>query len=279
MEEELFDAIHRYAARHWWFRGRQKIVLGLLDRYYGQRAAGRSGLVLDLGCGAGNNLAALGRYGEVWGADPAPKALAYCREHFKGRLDEIWLPDRIPYPEASFDLIVTLDVLEHVEDDLGALQRILRLLKPGGVLALTVPALRWLWSHHDVEHHHFRRYHRGQLRRMLSRIGFDVECISYINFLLLPLMGAARMLLRPKTWSARDLESGTRPPARILEAIFGFERHVLWMGTLPIGGSLVAIVRRPAGSELPPWQKGSPLPTRRESRVMRVKQITEDNRN
>ncbi|MCW8129846.1 MAG: class I SAM-dependent methyltransferase [Planctomycetota bacterium] len=266
MEEELFDAIHANAERHWWFRGRQKIALSLLDRFYGKRGAGAR--VLDLGCGVGNNLKALEPYGEVWGADPSEKALAYCRQRFTGRLDEVWLPDKLPYEEKTFDLVVMLDVLEHVEDDVGALQRVLRILKPGGTYLLTVPALRWLWSYHDVEHHHFRRYHRGDLRRKLTRLGFEVPHISYINFLLLPAMGMARMMLRPKTWSARDLQNGTGAGGRLLERIFRFERHMLWLGTLPIGGSLVAVARRPQNLELPPWRKGDPLPTRRESKHM-----------
>lgn len=266
MEEELFDAIHTHAERHWWFRGRQRIVLSLLDRYFGtaDRRPGRR--LLDLGCGVGNNLKALERYGEVWGADPSAKALEFCRQRFTGRLDEVWLPDKLPYEDQSFDLVVMLDVLEHVEDDVGALQRVLRILKPGGVYCMTVPALRWLWSYHDVEHHHFRRYHRGELRRKLTRLGFESEQLSYINFMLLPLMGTARMLLRPQTWSSRDLKSGTGPAAKFLETIFSFERNLLWLGTLPIGGSLVAIARRPEHLELPPWQKGEPLPTRRESK-------------
>lgn len=270
MEEELFDAIHAHAERHWWFRGRQRIVRKLLDRHFGPREAHPHATVLDLGCGAGTNLRFLERYGRVSGADPAPKALEYCRQRFDGPLAEVWLPDKLPYNEKSFDLVVMLDVLEHVEDDVGALQRVLRLLTPGGTLLLTVPALRWLWSYHDVEHHHFRRYHRGDLRRKLARLGFDVITISYINFLLLPLMGASRMLLRPKTWSAKDLESGTGALGRVLEPAFAFERHILWLGTLPIGGSLVAVARRPPHLELPPWEKGLALPTRAESKRLRT---------
>ena len=153
-----------------------------------------------------------------------------------------------------------VDVLEHVEDHIGAMHRILWTLKPGGMLAMTVPALRWLWSSHDVTHHHFRRYHRGELHRIFVRLGFEVPHISYINFFLLPVMGAARMAWKPKTWTANHLEAGTRPWSKVLEAIFSFERHCLWLGTPPIGGSLVAIARRPKDLELEPWVKGMGLP-------------------
>lgn len=241
MEAELFDAIHRHGKRHWWFRGRRAVAFAQIDRYFDRRG----GAVLDLGCGAGTNLEELARYGEVSGADPSAQALEYCRTFFKGRLDEVWLPDKVPYADATFDLVVMLDVLEHVEDDAGALKQVFRILKPGGTLALTVPALRWLWSQHDVEHHHFRRYHRSDLRALLTAQGFEIRFISYAMFLLLPPMGLARLLLRPKTWSSKDLESGTRPIARLFEWIFAFERHLMRIAPLPIGGSLVAIARKP----------------------------------
>jgi len=241
MEDELLDAMYRDAERHWWFRARRRIVFSLLDRHY----ARSDGRVLDLGCGVGNNLAALKRYGETWGADSSPRALEYCRRDFRGRLDEVILPDRVPYPDDTFDLIVMFDVLEHVADDLAAARRVFRLLRPGGLLALTVPALRWLWSRHDVEHHHQRRYHRPELRRVLREAGFEVLKLSYMNCFLLPAMAAARLLLPAKVTSARDLSAGARPAARILEAVFASERHLLKIANLPVGGSLVAICRRP----------------------------------
>lgn len=251
MEEELFDAIHEHADKHWWFRGRKRILFSLLDRHH----LNREGAVLDLGCGVGNHLQALSRYGTVHGADPSQRALAFCRQRFEGPLSEVWLPDTFPYADETFDLVVMFDVLEHIRDDAESLQRIIRSLKPGGTLALTVPALMWLWSYHDEEHHHFRRYHRRPLRHLLEASGFEVVKISHMNAILLPLMGAVRLLLRPRTWSARDLAGGTRFPARLLEHVFAFERHLLRWFNLPLGGSLVAVCRRPKDLKLAPWLK------------------------
>ena len=241
MEEALYDELHRHSENHWWFRGRRRIVFSLLDRFHGARG----GRVLDLGCGVGNHLNLLSRYGEVWGADNSAKALDYCRLRFQGRLDEVELPDRVPYSDETFDLVVMFDVFEHIQDDAAAARCVTRLLKPGGTLALTVPALPRLWSQHDVEHHHFRRYVRPKLRSLLREAGLEIVKLSYMNTLLLPVMAAARMFLRPETSSAKDLEPGTRWPARILEFIFASERHLLKFVSLPIGGSLVAVCRRP----------------------------------
>jgi SAM-dependent methyltransferase len=242
MEDALFDAMYRDADRHWWFRARWRIVFSLLDRCHAP-----GGRVLDLGCGVGIHLKLLSRYGEVWGADSSPKALEYCRRRFQGRLDQVELPDRAPYPDASFDLIVMFDVLEHIQDDAAALRRVARLLNPGGILALTVPALPGLWSQHDVEHQHFRRYLRPGLRSLLQDAGLRILKLSYMNTFLLPAMAASRAFLRPATYSARDLSPGTRGPARILEFIFASERHWLKLISFPLGGSLVAICRKPQG--------------------------------
>jgi len=252
METELYDEMYRYAERHWWFRGRRRIVFSLLDRRFpgptlpaGGEGEGGGRRVLDLGCGVGTNLAALARYGEVWGADVSPHALAYSRRGFTGRLDEVEIPGRVPYPDASFDLIVMFDVLEHIQDDAVVAGRVHGLLKPGGLLALTVPALRWLWSQHDVEHQHFRRYHRPELRRLLETAGFRILKLSYLNTFLFPAMAGARLCLPARAYSAKNLKAGAGRAARILEAIYASERHLLRWVSLPIGGSLVALAQRP----------------------------------
>jgi 2-polyprenyl-3-methyl-5-hydroxy-6-metoxy-1,4-benzoquinol methylase len=247
MEEALFDAIHEHAERHWWFRARQRIVTHLLDRYHGPRSASES-RVLDLGCGVGNELAALARYGEVYGADASDKALALCRQRFQGPLDRVRLPDEVPYADEMFNLVVMLDVLEHVHDDAATLVRVRHLLEPGGMLCLTVPALRWLWSYHDVEHHHFRRYHRNELARLLLRQGYEIVLISYMNTVLLPFMGVARLMLQPETWTSSHLHAGTGPLSEVFYRAFALERHVIPHARLPLGGSLVALARRPAGA-------------------------------
>jgi len=253
MEAELFDAMHAHAERHWWFRGRQKVALTLIERFY-NKSGGR---VLDLGCGTGVNLPALARFGEVWGCDPSAQALAFCKQRHRGRLDEIWLPERVPYEDESFDLIVMLDVLEHVEDDKGAAERIARLLKPGGLLVLTVPALRWLWSKHDTAHHHFRRYHRPDLRARLEGVGLATRKLSYFNSFLLPAMALARVL-KLEGGGGHNLESGTRGPAAwLLGKVFASERHWLKFARFPLGGSLIAVCERPADLKLEPWKSTS----------------------
>jgi SAM-dependent methyltransferase len=243
MEAEVYDSLYTHAESHWWNRSRKRIILSLLRRH--ARTGGR---VLDLGCGVGTHLHALGEFGEVWGADPSDTALAYCRRHFPGRLDVIALPDAVPYEPATFDVVVMLDVLEHIEDDAAALSQVHKVLKPGGVFVMTVPALRWLWSAYDEHAHHWRRYHRGPLRALLAAAGFDVHLLSYTNCFLFPLMAASRLLMPATFWNEKDMvkRGNGRLIGPLFELIFSAERHVLPWLPLPVGGSLVAVATRPA---------------------------------
>jgi SAM-dependent methyltransferase len=241
VEAQLFEEMYRHAPRHWWFRARRRVIFSLLNRYY-DRSPGR---VLDMGCGVGLHLDELQAYGEVWGGDASPVALEFARRNFSGKLDEFCVPDKVPYADASFDLVASLDVLEHIEDDLGAVQCVLRLLKPGGFFLLSVPALKMLWSQHDVDHHHFRRYRRRPLRKLLVGAGFEVVRLTYMNSLNLPAMAAARWLWPNGPGNGRNLAAGTTAPMKLFEYLYRSERFLLPYMSLPLGGSLLGICRKP----------------------------------
>jgi SAM-dependent methyltransferase len=241
MEEALFEEMFRHARDHWWFRGRRRVLFHLIDRHLKQPG----GPVLDLGCGVGTHLADLGRYGVVTGADASPSALAYCRRNFTGPLDRVLLPHLPLYRSGHFGLVAMFDVLEHIEADGEALMEVFRILAPGGLLALTVPAFPFLWSHHDKAHHHFRRYRKAGLRALLGRAGFRILRISYANFFLFPAMVLARKGLPQPSSDAPILAGGGGPLGRCLEAVFAFERHLIGHLPLPAGGSLLALAKKP----------------------------------
>jgi len=244
MDKEVYDGLYAHAETHWWNRSRRRIVRSLLGRYVRTDRP----LILDLGCGVGTHLKILSELGEVWGADPSPTALDYCRRRFAGRLDYLSLPDHVPYEAKTFDVVVMLDVLEHVEDDAGALARLHDILKPGGTLLLTVPALNWMWTQYDVHSHHYRRYYRRPLRTLLQQAGFQIRLLSHLNFFLFPLMAVSRVLLPGSFWNAKDMigRGNNRLVRGLFETAFSFERHLLPFVRLPIGGSLVAVATRPS---------------------------------
>jgi SAM-dependent methyltransferase len=96
----------------------------------------------------------------------------------------------------TYDLIALFDVLEHIEDDAAFLHQANSALTPEGRVVLTVPAMPFLWSAHDVSHHHFRRYTKQTLCSVLESAGFAVEYVSYWNFCLFIPAAVARLLGR-----------------------------------------------------------------------------------
>ena len=179
-EQQTFQA----EDRHWWYRGRRRVLERVLDEL-GAGTAGTPIRILDAGCGSGRNMVELARRGTVTGVElslpSVEKALERgCGEVIKGSVLEM------PFADASFDLAVSLDVIEHLEDDLGALRELRRVVAPGGALLLTVPAYQWLWSGHDEINHHQRRYTMRSLRAVAEQAGWRQVRTSYFNSLAPP---------------------------------------------------------------------------------------------
>ena len=157
------------------------------------------------------------------------------------------LPARVPFGNLEFDLVVMTDVLEHLDDPAGALRALQRRLKPGGALLATVPAGPWMWSEHDVTHHHRRRFRAAEFGAMLRAGGFEIIYLSHYNFLLFPAIAGARLiqrLRRPDVSAARH-DLTMPPPAlnRILRGIFASERFIVGAARIPFGVSLIAMAR------------------------------------
>lgn len=183
---------------HWWFASRTWALLGMLDRCVTTDDL----RVLDVGCGAGNMIHHLGRYGPVVGFDNNRKPLAVARD--RGYVVSQGLGGAMPFPDGAFDIVAILDTIEHIEDEASVLRECARAVRPGGLLVLTGPAFMFLWSHNDEVNHHYRRYTLGELRRKLDAHGFRVRRAGYNNFFLFP-MAAALILLRRWTGTAPEL--------------------------------------------------------------------------
>jgi trans-aconitate methyltransferase len=224
---------------HWWFRGRQAVVLAVLGRVLGP---GRHRL-LDLGCGSGNVLEALGRFGDAVGMDADASLVAAARaaglDVRQGRL-----PDDRVVPAGWPDVVLLLDVLEHLDDDVAALRTAHALLAPGGTLVVTVPAYRWLWSGHDVALGHRRRYRAAGLREALERAGFTPSYVSYFNTLLLPAVVLVRTWKILRGRPGHDLARPTAAVNGALARVFGLEAAIVPRWPMPCGASLLAVARR-----------------------------------
>lgn len=227
---------------HWWYRGRRAIIDGELD----QLGLPRGLAALDAGCGSGRTLLQLSRYGHVSAIelDPDAAAMAAGRGDFDVRVAA--LPE-LPWEDANFDLITSLDVIEHIEDDVAALRELRRVARPGATLLVTVPAYPSLWSRHDVANHHFRRYTRRALRTALVAAGWRPERMTSFNSVLLAPAAVVRLVQRgrpPQDERVSDLQLGPIWLNRMLELPLRAEARWLRSGhTLPLGLSLLAIAR------------------------------------
>lgn len=249
MDTETYDKIHAAEDSLWFYLGRRAIVARLIEQF-GASTARR---YLDVGCGGGGAMQVLGaRAALSVGMDVAPPALRYSRERGLKRLFQGDVM-RLGLAAESFDLITALDVIEHCDDDGAALAEIRRVLAPGGVCCLTVPALMILWSNLDRVNRHCRRYTVGELRQKSVRAGFEVLKISYANTWLFPGILSARLLQRlvqsPEDGASEfDFAMPSQTVNGLLRRIFTSEAGWLARADLPIGSSVVAVLRKPGAA-------------------------------
>lgn len=235
MDTVLFDRFFNTEDRHWWFVGRRRLVMDVLAQ------SGAYGRILDLGCGTGGVLKHLAPFGDAVGLDPAPEAARYCQQRNVKMV--VGSGDTLPFADKSFDAVLALDVIEHVPDDAALLQEARRVLRPGGVLLVTVPALPWLWSSHDVVNHHYRRYTMSSLNRSLHVGGFTPEKVSYYNALLLPLAVGRKFVQRLSSGDEHHLEDLPSPINGVLRRLLSLDAVAVKRWNLAIGASLIATAR------------------------------------
>ena len=229
---------------HWWYRGRRRIVDAQLSRL----ALPSPARILDAGCGSGRMLPELARYGEVSGLELDPDAAEIARRRGCGEVIEGQV-ERLPWDPHSFDLVTSLDVVEHTRDDRLVLAELRRVSRVGGWLLITVPAYQALWSLHDVANHHYRRYGRRDLRQAALAAGWRLDRMTSFNTILLPPAAIVRLAQRHRRPDHRyrpELERGTGPLNSVLE--WPLRAEARWIGrgrSLPAGLSLMAVFQNP----------------------------------
>jgi SAM-dependent methyltransferase len=240
MDPAYAERYRELAARHWWWRARNDTVRAEVAGILGER---RDARILDVGCGDGVLFPYLSRFGHVEGIEPDPTVVS-PESPWRNRI-------RIaPFDESfsrggRFDLILMLDVLEHLDDAAAALRIASNLLEPHGRLLVTVPAFLGLWTHHDELNRHVTRFTRARLTTAATAAGLRVERSWY----LFQWLFFAKLLER-----ARERAFGPAPPPtvpaerinNVLYRVCGMERRVAGRA-LPFGSSLIAILCR-AGS-------------------------------
>ena len=248
MNIEEYEKMYVLEDTYWWFQGKKHIVFSMLDQCGALRtASGRRPMALDVGCGTGLMLAHLKDYAHPVGLDLSPQAMTYCRRRGISALARSEAT-RLPVRDGAMDLALALDLLEHIEDDHTAYAEMVRVVRPGGWVFLTVPAHPFLWSDHDKALHHHRRYTYQTFLDLIRAQPMEVHRLSFaITFTFLPI-ALFRLISRPfrrNRPAATHLILLPQWINRLLIGLLRIEAWVLRRRNLPFGVSLLAALRKP----------------------------------
>lgn len=246
MDAAEYSNIASLERDHWYYSGKRQFVRDWISR---TRPPSPDDVLLDCGAGTGLFAEEMQAHCRVLVLDDHEEALCILRTRFRPEQILSLVGDRVPLPDGSLDYVTALDVLEHVPDDAAVVRGFHRLLKPGGLSVVTVPASMALWSDWDVALHHFRRYDRPQLRALFAPEEWEIIHVNYTNVLAYP---AVWLVRRWRGWRKRNADA--RPIARAEDRIplasvnsllrETFVRMARWRTPFPFGVSLLLVARR-----------------------------------
>lgn len=240
MQKTEYKNIYDQEETHFFYKHTHALVLSLMQRYN----VTKKPRILDAGCGTGLLGKKLQRYGSVVGVDMSQEALLYAKKRklvvTKGSLTAL------PFKQHTFHIVICVDVIYHrmIKNDFRALQELYRVLKPGGILIIRVPANPWLHLSHDAVVHTRERYTKQTLLSKMSRAGFIIEKISFVNVILLPIalmQSFFEQYHHKKTSSVRSLPKSMNA---LVYALLLPEQFLLRYMNLPWGMGLLAVGRK-----------------------------------
>ncbi len=235
--------------RYFWLSGQNALIERVLKPYLTdlRAAAGMRPLrILDVGCGPGNSLRRFSPWGLTYGMDFSLDALAFARKRGAAHVLSADLT-ALPVASASVDCVIGLDVLEHVEDDEGALREIARVLRSGGVFVFTVPASSALWRHHDELYGHFRRYTKAGFAAHVRHAGLTIREYRFFKcafFIPLLILAVAERLTRRLIPPRDSFYTVPRWLNHLMEAEIIWEDRLGVTGVMPFGVSLLCVGSR-----------------------------------
>ena len=246
MNDAEFRLLDEIEETHWWFVGKRLLLRSLLADHPPRRG------MLDLGCGTGGILRDWMQHCTCVGADRSRLALQICARRGFTNLARTDLA-RLPFRPGSFDVLLVLDVLEHLEDDVGFLRQATAVCAPGAHVVVAVPAFQFLWSRHDETFEHLRRYSARGLRSAVEAAGLEPVRMTYTNSLLFPLAASWRVL-------STRLGLGRFAPSHdfwpvpawvnaVLVQVYRLEAWLLSRFDLPVGLSIACVARSPGDAD------------------------------
>jgi len=237
MENEYAKKYRDLYQNHWWWRSRERAILAEIERL-GFKPDGTNS-ILDVGCGDGLLFNELSPFGTVQGVETDSATLTesgpWQEQIFNQPFDTSF------QPEKKYDLILMLDLLEHLADPHAALEHARSLLTPKGKLIMTVPAFNSLWTTHDDLNHHFTRYTKPTFDALANSSGVRLEKLQYLFHWTCPVKLAIRIKERLLKSRAESPQVPQRMINWICFALTRLEQLTISKISMPFGSSLLAI--------------------------------------
>ena len=246
MKKYMYEKMFEVENTHWWFQAKKNILISIIKNKILPKFNKKIDIA-DIGCGAGLLLNSLTNFGNVTGIDYSNQAINFCKQSFQGKLIQADCSKNIEIKE-KYDLVIASDLIEHIKDDKIAINNIYNLLKPNGYAIITVPAFMFLWSQHDVNNMHYRRYEFIQLRNLIQSFNLKIEYISFYNFFLFIPAFIVRIIKKTFGIDKNSNMEMSTPPCyinKILYKLFSSEyKYISKNKKLPFGLSLITIIKK-----------------------------------
>ncbi len=245
MDTGFYRNYFKIEKEHWLMLIRRKIITDNLTKFIAKR--NNTTKILDFGCGSGIFVGELRAQGyDSYGLDVSKEAINFGQSMGVNNLSVID-SDKINFPNNTFEIVLAMDVLEHLEKPEWAISELYRVLSPGGIAIITVPAYMFLWGVQDDTSHHYRRYIKSTLLNEIKRSShFKIIRVTYFNtFLFLPI-AIFRLLSRFLGLKNRQSDFDINSPLlnNIFFTIFNTERKILKYVNFPFGISILSILKK-----------------------------------
>ena len=223
MKNSYENYYRKIEEKHPWFVARSNLFLSLMP-------TNKNSSILDFGCGAGSFLKKLNNsgYKDLSGVEVS--------ETKNARTDNCFVISKT-IQKRKYDVILMMDVLEHIQDDLAILRKIKSHLKADGILLLSVPAHQFLWSRHDILNMHYRRYNRNSLKKVIEEAKLKTQFMTNWNSTFFPIIAASRLIFHGAN---KELSLNNNFFSKLVYIILTFESFLLKKTGLPFGLSIVS---------------------------------------
>jgi 2-polyprenyl-3-methyl-5-hydroxy-6-metoxy-1,4-benzoquinol methylase len=246
MRQDLYRESFDQEKYYWWHVAKHKLVIFLIKKF----AKDSNLKILDLGCGTGMLAKKLEKMGKVYGLDNSTEAVKLAQKRGLKKILRYNLEvTPFPFKKNQFNIILALDVFEHLQFPEKTLFEIKRILKPNGLLICTVPSYQFLWSYWDQMLDHFRRYTKDSFVFFLKSKKFKPLFSSYFHtFIFLPSIiirftKQAKYKLKKRTYQKLSSDFIHLPKFlnNLLLLISNIELKLIKYSSLPFGLSIVIV--------------------------------------